>query len=89
MVITAALVKTFSGILISYGLLVPIAASLQATYDIGGHCMTCIKVGLVGHIQGYAPQVSVEFARKTLASQMRPSFHRVEEMAQSPPHARC
>ncbi len=85
-VITAALVGTFSGILISYGLLVPIATSLQATYDADGHCMNCIKVGLVGHMQGYAPQVSVEFARKTLASHSRPTFQEVEETAQILPN---
>ena len=84
--IAAALVGTFGGILISYGLLAPIAASLQATYDIDGHCMTCIKVGLVGHMQGYAPQVSVEFARKALASHMRPSFQEVEKMTQNLPN---
>ena len=85
-VIAAALVGTFSGILISYGLLAPIAVSLQATYDVDGHCMTCIKVGLVGHMQGYAPQVAVEFARKTLASHTRPSFQEVEEMTQNLPN---
>ena len=84
--IAAALVGTFGGILISYGLLAPIAASLQATYDIDGHCMTCIKVGLVGHMQGYAPQVSVEFARKALESHMRPSFQEVEKMTQNLPN---
>lgn len=83
--IAAALVGTFSGILISYGLLAPIAASLQSAYDADGHYMTCIKVALVGHMQGYAPQVSVEFARKTLASHMRPSFREVEEMTQNLP----
>ena len=88
-VITPALVGTFSGILVSYGLLVPIATSLQATYDVDGHCMTCSKVGLVGHMQGYAPQVSVEFARKTLGSHTRPTFQEVEEIAQSVPNVGC
>jgi len=83
--IAAALVGTFSGILISYGLLAPMAASLQATFDADSHYMTCIKVGLVGHMQGYAPQVSVEFARKTLASHVRPTFAEVEEMTQNLP----
>jgi chemotaxis protein MotA len=34
-------------------------------------------------MQGYAPQVSVEFARKTLGSNVRPSFGEVEEMIQT------
>jgi chemotaxis protein MotA len=85
--IAAALVGTFSGILMSYGLLAPIAANLQATYDSDGHYLLCIKTGLVGHMQGYAPQVSVEFARKTLASHNRPTFAEVEEMTQNLPAA--
>ena len=40
-------------------------------------------MGIVAHMQGYAPQVSVEFARKTLSSHVRPSFTEVEEMVQN------
>jgi len=47
--------------------------------------MACIKVGIIGHMQGYAPQVSVEFARKTLAGHIRPTFAEVEEMTQNLP----
>ena len=64
----------------SYGVLAPMASNLGAVYEADGHYMVCIKVALIGHMQGYAPQVSVEFARKTLASNMRPSFAEVEEM---------
>ncbi len=81
--VVATLVGTFSGILLSYGMFAPIVASLQATYGSDAHYMMCIKVGLMGHMQGYAPQVSVEFARKTLASHMRPAFSEVEDMTQA------
>ena len=83
--IAAALVGTFSGIFIAYGMFAPMAASLQATYDADGHYMAAIKIGLIGHMQGYAPQVSGECARKSLASDMRPSFGEVEEMTQNLP----
>jgi len=83
--IAAALVGTFSGILVSYGMLAPMAASLTAINDADSHYMLCIKVALVGHMQGYAPQVSVEFARKSLSSHVRPSFAEVEEMIQNLP----
>ena len=78
--IAAALVGTFSGIFAAYGVLTPMAKSLEATYNADHHYFLCIKVALTGHMQGYAPQVSVEFARKTLATPMRPSFAEVEEM---------
>jgi len=83
--IAAALVGTFSGILMSYGLLAPLAANLQAPSDADGHYLLCIKIGLMGHMQGYAPQVSVEFARKSLASHNRPTFAEVEDMTQNLP----
>jgi len=78
--IAAALVGTFFGIFMSYGILGPIAASLASTYADDSRYLACIKAGLMGHMQGYAPQVSVEFARKTLAGPMRPSFKEVEDM---------
>ncbi len=48
--------------------------------------MNCIKAGLMGHMQGYAPQISVEFARKTLSSGVKPTFAEVEEMIQNLPN---
>jgi chemotaxis protein MotA len=63
--------------------LAPIAANLQATHDADGHYLLCIKTGLMGNMKGYAPRVSVEFARKTLASHTRPTFAEVEEMTQN------
>ncbi len=83
--IAAALVGTFFGIFMSYGVLAPMASNLGATYAADAHYMQCIKVALIGHMQGYAPQVSVEFARKTLAPDVRPSFAEVEEMVQNLP----
>ena len=78
--IGAALVGTFSGILIAYGFIAPIAQSVGASFEADSRYLTCIKAGLIAHMQGYAPQVSVEFARKSLASGVRPTFVEVEEM---------
>ncbi|MEK9671533.1 MAG: flagellar motor stator protein MotA [Rhodospirillaceae bacterium] len=83
--IGAALVGTFSGILFSYGFMAPIASSLTAIYASDAAYMNCIKVALIGHMQGYAPQVSVEFARKTLSHHLRPTFAEVEEMVSNLP----
>ncbi len=83
--IGGALVGTFSGVLISYGFAAPIASSLQSTFDSDGRYLECIKVGIIAHMQGYAPQVSIEFARKILNSNVRPTFLEVEEMVQNLP----
>jgi len=79
--IGGALVGTFFGILMAYGLVGPMAKALEATYAADAKYMECIKVGIVAHMQGYAPQVSVEFARKVLGSDVRPSFAEVEDPA--------
>lgn len=80
--IGGALVGTFFGIFLSYGFAAPIARSVGQSFDSDSHYLGCIKTGLIAHMQGYAPQVSLEFARKSLTSDMRPSFVEVEEMLQ-------
>jgi len=77
--IGAALVGTFLGILLSYGFVGPMANSLQAIDEADAKFFQCIKAGLLAHLQGYPPAVSVEFARKTLLESDRPSFYEIEE----------
>ena len=83
--IGGALVGTFSGILMSYGLVSPMGRFLEQTFNAEAQYLHCIKVGLIAHMQGYAPQVSVEFSRKILGSDVRPTFQEVEEMVQNLP----
>ncbi|MGB0694120.1 MAG: flagellar motor stator protein MotA [Rhodospirillaceae bacterium] len=77
--IGAALVGTFSGVLFSYGFFTPFAKAIESAYNADTVYLNCMKNGLLAHMQGYAPQVSVEFARKTLPPSVRPSFSEVEE----------
>lgn len=83
--IGAALVGTFLGILLCYGFVGPMAAALKGNQEDEHLYFVCIKAGLLAHLQGYAPAVSVEFARKTLLSHTRPSFHELEEATQDLP----
>ena len=85
--IGGALVGTFSGILMSYGLVSPMGKFLEQTFGHEAHYMQCIKIGIIAHVQGYAPQVSIEFARKSLLSSDRPTFQEAEEMVQTLPTA--
>jgi chemotaxis protein MotA len=67
--IGGALVGTFLGILVSYGFVAPIAGQLeQKVEEEGGKIYQCIKVVLLASMNGYAPQVAVEFGRKVLFS---------------------
>lgn len=84
--IGGALVGTFLGVLLSYGFIAPMAAALKARYDAEVKYFLCIKAGLLAYLQGYAPAVAVEFARKALLSNVRPTFYEVEEaVAALPP----
>ncbi len=74
-----ALVGTFLGILLSYGFVGPIGKNLEAYADADTKYYTCIKAALLAYLQGNAPAVAVEFARKTLYSHERPSFQELEE----------
>ncbi len=77
--IGAALVGTFLGVLLAYGVVGPMATALKNYADAESKYFACIKAGLMAHLQGYAPAVSVEFARKTLYSFERPTFHELEQ----------
>ncbi len=81
--IGAALVGTFLGILLCYGFVGPMATALKGNQDEEHSYFICIKAGLIAHLQGYAPAVSVEFARKILQSHTRPSFLELEEATQN------
>lgn len=80
--IGAALVGTFLGILLSYGFVGPMANALQAVDDAEAKYFQCIKIGLLAHLQGYPPAVSVEFARKALLEDDRPTFYEIEDAVQ-------
>jgi len=83
--IGGALVGTFLGILISYGFVGPMAQALKGRANANTKYFTCIKAGLLAYMQGYAPAVAVEFARKTLFAHERPTFYEVEEAVQELP----
>lgn len=84
--IGAALVGTFFGILMSYGVFNPIGKALENYSDGDTKYYQCMKAGLLAHLQGYAPAVSIEFARKTLFSHERPSFAELEEAVNNAPN---
>lgn len=77
--IGGALVGTFLGILLSYGFVAPIASQLEQKVEEGGKIYQCMKVVLLASMNGYAPQVAVEFGRKVLYSTDRPGFLELEE----------
>lgn len=83
--IGGALVGTFLGVWISYGFIAPIANAISARGEADVKYYKCMKVGLLAFLQGVAPQVAVEFARKVLTHDVLPSFQEVEEATQNAP----
>lgn len=77
--IGGALVGTFLGILVSYGFVAPIASLLEQKAHESGRIYDVVKAVLLASMSGYAPQVAVEFGRKVLSSDVRPSFAELEE----------
>jgi chemotaxis protein MotA len=77
--IGGALVGTFMGVLLAYGFIGPLATAMTAAFAAEAKYLECIKAGLLAHIAGHPPAVSVEFARKALLSDVRPTFAELEE----------
>ncbi|AIK95837.1 flagellar motor stator protein MotA [Candidatus Odyssella acanthamoebae] len=83
--IGAALVGTFAGILISYGFMAPLANCVTVLYDNESKYFQCMKAGIIACMNGYAPAIAVEFSRKSIESDFRPSFAELEEAIQNAP----
>ncbi len=76
--VAAALVGTFLGILLGYGFVGPVASALAARAEQDAKPFELVKVALLASVRGYPPPVAIEFARKQLFSDLRPSFSDLE-----------
>jgi chemotaxis protein MotA len=83
----AALVGTFLGILVSYGFVGPISSAMEAKANDESKAFEVVKMALVASVRGYAPSVAVEFARKLLFSDVRPTFSDLENELKGKPRA--
>ena len=86
--IGAALVGTFGGIFLSYGIVSPIAQKIKVVRTKQLRLFTLVKQTLLAFMNGAIPQVAVEFGRKTIPSRERPTIDAVEnETIAAPPVA--
>jgi len=79
----AALVGTFLGILLSYGFVQPIAHSLEHRVTEELNVEQAIKAGVLALHKGFAPAIAVEFARRVIPEEIRPSFEQTEELCRA------
>jgi len=76
--VAAALVGTFLGILLCYGLVGPIASNMTKAADEEHAYLYVLRVLIVSFLKGTAPIMAVEVARRAIPGHVRPSFKEVE-----------
>ena len=77
--VAAALVGTFLGILLCYGLVGPLAARMGKSADEEHAFLLVMRVVMVAFLKGVAPIMAVEMGRRVVPGHIRPSFKEVEE----------
>jgi chemotaxis protein MotA len=83
--VAAALVGTFLGVLLAYGVFAPMAKAVEAQLDAESQYMNCIKSALVAFSRGDAPMTAVEFARRNIEPVQRCSFADMEKSLKNAP----
>ncbi len=78
--VAAALVGTFLGVFLAYGLLAPLAVNMEFTGVARLAYFRCIAACVVGFAGGMAPTMAVEVGRRGLAEELRPSAAELETM---------
>jgi len=81
--VAAALVGTFLGILLCYGFIGPMAANMAKSADEEHAYYHVLRVVMVSFMKGTPPTVAVEFARRAIPGNVRPSFQETEKHIKS------
>jgi chemotaxis protein MotA len=81
--VAAALVGTFLGILLCYGLLGPLASNVEFQEAHKLRYMECMKAAVLASMRGTAPATAVEFGRKLIYTEDRPTFAEIDRALQS------
>jgi len=77
--VAVALVGTFLGVFLAYGFVGPLASALETGSNDSTKYLECIKTALLAAHKGMPPAISVEFARRVLPDEVRPSFEETEK----------
>jgi chemotaxis protein MotA len=85
--VAAALVGTFLGILLCYGLVGPMGASMTKSAEEEQAFVHVIRVLLMSFIKGNPPVLAVEMARRAIPLHVRPTFEEMETACRGEPAA--
>jgi chemotaxis protein MotA len=78
--VAAALVGTFLGVLLAYGFVQPLGTIVETVNQSEARYFECLKVGLLALARSVPSVIAVEFARRTITSDVRPSFKDMESV---------
>lgn len=76
--VAAALVGTFLGVLLSYGIAGPLARNIGLMSESEASYLTCIKVSLLAFSKGLPATVAIEYGRRVIEPELRPTFEEAE-----------
>jgi chemotaxis protein MotA len=77
--VAAALVGTFLGILLCYGLVGPLCANMSKIADEHNDYLHVLRVLLLSFLKGSAPMIAIEMGRRAIPAYARPSFDEMEK----------
>jgi chemotaxis protein MotA len=81
--VAGALVGTFIGILLCYGIFQPLVTKMELLLVEETKYLQCIKTGILANLHGAAPIIAVEYARRVVFSTERPSALELEQACRS------
>lgn len=81
--IGGALVGTFLGVFLAYGLVGPFAAKVKAVVDEDAHFYQLIREVLVANLYGHPPNICIEVGRQNTPGHNRPAFNDLEDTLKS------
>jgi chemotaxis protein MotA len=81
--VAAALVGTFLGILLCYGVVGPLSANMAKTADAQNEYLHVLRVLILSFLKGSAPMIAIEMGRRAIPAHVRPSFDEMEKNCKS------
>jgi chemotaxis protein MotA len=81
--VAAALVGTFLGILMCYGLVGPLSANMAKTADSHNEYLHVLRVLILAFLKGSAPMIAIEMGRRAIPAHVRPGFDEMEKNCKS------
>jgi chemotaxis protein MotA len=77
--VAAALVGTFLGVLLCYGLVGPLSANMTKSADEHNDYLHVLRVLLLAFLKGSAPIIAIEMGRRAIPARVRPTFDEMEK----------